>query len=373
MTEESSILLFSQLVLTKVTTLGDLDLSNSSIDDQRAITLSQILHIACSSPPPSSYYPSSSSSPPIVVRHLDLRSNRIAYRGAVALAHTLATNTTIRILELQRNDIRHQGAVALALALEVNSTLEELDLGENNVREQGVVTLCQALNLRNATLRVLRLDRNNIGNQGAEAIGRALEGKAKFEVLSVGWNGIQDKGAIALYRALGRNVTLRELSLEGNSIGHHGVAALARGLEMNSTLEKLHLCVNHRGIELLKKAHFFTQSIGDVLSNGQDTPVDKKLLMSNKSLWFWGWKVQSVIKDDTDRLPLHHAINKSMGWMDGLKHITEANYSALGHMDNETDMYPFMMAAAVPRSDLNAVYELLRANPKLLLWLHFVQ
>lgn len=284
----------------------------------------------------------------------------------------LATNATIRILDLQRNDIRRQGAVALALSLEGNSTLEELNLGENNVREQGVVTLCQALNRRNVAMKVLRLDKNNIGNHGAEAIGRALEGNAKFEVLSLGWNGIQCQGVMALYRALGTSVILREISLNGNNIGHQGVAALVRGLKTNSTLEKLHLCVNHRGIELLKKVHFFTQSIGDVLSNGQDSPVDKHLSTANKSLWFWGWKVQSIIRDDTDQLPLHHAIKKGMGWMDGLKHITEANYSALGQMDNETDLYPFMMAATVPRPDLNAVYKLLRANPKILLWLHFV-
>ena len=62
---------------------------------------------------------------------------------------------------------------------------------------------------------------------------------AKLGYLNLGANEIGDEGAAAIAKALEVNKTLTELILWGNEIGDEGASALAKGLTVNATLHSL--------------------------------------------------------------------------------------------------------------------------------------
>eukprot|EP00923_Selenidium_pygospionis_P014588 GHVN01025163.1.p2 GENE.GHVN01025163.1~~GHVN01025163.1.p2 ORF type:complete len:102 (-),score=21.59 GHVN01025163.1:862-1167(-) len=63
-----------------------------------------------------------------------------------------------------------------------------------------------------------------------------------IENMSLEKNQIGDKGARALGDALAVNRSLKALDLYENKIGCDGGVALAEGIQVNTSLEKLELC-----------------------------------------------------------------------------------------------------------------------------------
>jgi hypothetical protein len=79
----------------------------------------------------------------------------------------------------------------------------------------------------------------------------------------------------------------------------------------------------------------------------------------------------ALMKDFDGRLPIHTASYYKMHWNNGLKHIVEANITALDITDSKTGLYPFMLAASahsrfVAANNLETIYELLRLNPAMI-------
>ncbi len=80
------------------------------------------------------------------------------------------------------------------------------------------------------------------------------------------------------------------------------------------------------------------------------------------------------VKDADGNLPLHLCLKSAKSWTTGIKELVEAAPFALGAIDGETNMFPFMLAAEGKVSDemlnpgqkLSTVYELLRRGPSLL-------
>ena len=66
---------------------------------------------------------------------------------------------------------------------------------------------------KNTALQVLGLDHNNIGDEGAKAIAKALTTNATLQLLGLGSNGIGDDGGRAMAEALSTNATLQSLWL----------------------------------------------------------------------------------------------------------------------------------------------------------------
>jgi hypothetical protein len=159
----------------------------------------------------------------------------------------LESNNTLQELVLSNNNIGPDGAVALGRALESNNTLQRLYLGNNNIGPEGAVALGRALESNN-TLQELYLRNNNIGPEGAVALGRALESNNTLQELSLNWNNIGPEGAIALGRALEFNNTLQILNLYNNNIGNDGAVAIIGGIarnNINTRLSELSLSNNN--------------------------------------------------------------------------------------------------------------------------------
>eukprot|EP00808_Paulinella_micropora_P021824 g8747.t1 len=89
----------------------------------------------------------------------------------------------------------------------------------------------------NNTVQTLNLHCNNIGPDGAKAIGKALEVNTSLTELSLNGNQIGDDGAIAIGKALEGNKTLIKIGL--GLIGIDGAKAIGAALEVNETLQTL--------------------------------------------------------------------------------------------------------------------------------------
>ena len=72
-------------------------------------------------------------------------------------------------------------------------------------------------------------------------------------------------------------------------------------------------------------------------------------------------------RDPHGQLPLHIAIMRGKTLDDGVQALVEACPTALTTPDNQTNLYPFMLAASVGRGrgDCTTIYALLRAAPDL--------
>jgi ankyrin repeat protein len=72
-------------------------------------------------------------------------------------------------------------------------------------------------------------------------------------------------------------------------------------------------------------------------------------------------------RDPHGQLPLHVAIMRGKTLDDGVQALVEAHPHALTTPDNQTNLYPFMLAASVGRGrgDCSTIYALLRAAPDL--------
>lgn len=94
--------------------------------------------------------------------------------GAERLGEALALNTTLRVLELDSNRLTAKGAVALANGLLKNKGLRKLTVGGNSVKE-GAKKFASALQV-NKTLEWLELGANGIDDDGCDELSWALAG-----------------------------------------------------------------------------------------------------------------------------------------------------------------------------------------------------
>jgi hypothetical protein len=175
---------------------------------------------------------------------LTLECGHLGDDGALALA---ALPQRWTWLDLQSNDIGERGALALAESAALVH-LEQLRLGGNPLGDEGCCALVASPHL--ARLRVLDLSAG-IGNEkpAAAALGRALIDApmaGQLEELYLLRATLGPEGAQALARA--PLVRLRQLHLYGNAIGDAGAVALA-GSAALSALRSLDLSENGLGDE----------------------------------------------------------------------------------------------------------------------------
>ena len=141
-----------------------------------------------------------------VVTVVDLTGRRVSASSASALLEALWINETVMVLRLSCNgpSFGDDGAKAVGLALQVNQSLKEISLSRNGIGDAGAIALAEGLEA-NSTLEDLYLSCNDIGDTGASAIADAIEA----------------------------NRTLKELSLVGNQINETTQRRIDRGLERN--------------------------------------------------------------------------------------------------------------------------------------------
>jgi Ran GTPase-activating protein (RanGAP) involved in mRNA processing and transport len=158
----------------------------------------------------------------------------------------LAQNSSLTTLDLTYNDIGAEGAKALGAALAQNSSLTTLHLSDYSIGAEGAKALGAAL-AQNSSLTTLHLNYNKIGAEGVMALGAALAQNSSLTTLDLIDNYISDDAAQALGAALAQNSSLTTLNLTDNIIGAEGAKALGAALAQNSSLTTLHLRNNSIG------------------------------------------------------------------------------------------------------------------------------
>ena len=162
------------------------------------------------------------------LEHIELTNCSIGPQEAQNLAKALCVNTSVKTLHLSRNPLGDEGAKALAEILgengavssgTVNTTLEHVDLSWCCIGPVGAQHLAQALCV-NTSLKILKLSRNPLGDEGAKTLAEMLGG-----------NGAVSSATV--------NTTLEHVDLSYCEIGPVGAQHLAQALCVNTSVKTL--------------------------------------------------------------------------------------------------------------------------------------
>jgi len=159
---------------------------------------------------------------------------------------------TVTALELNRCGLT--GTVCDILGAELESlTLEEVNFGYNNFGVHGAQALSCHLPSWSASLSVLNLQVNTLGDAGAAELATAFRGGTfpSLGVLDLRWNELKADGAQALADAFGAGAcpALAEINLSGNQIRAAGLTALV--VSVSRKLRSFDASMNHIDSEAL--------------------------------------------------------------------------------------------------------------------------
>ena len=230
---------------------------------------------------------------------LNLRRNHLGPFGMYALSSVIRYNTHLRSIDIGGNNICAESCAMLSRCLTYNTSLRILILEDNDIGDDGALALAEAFERRMCTsteagggrggggddspssggcrLRVINLNNNHIGDDGACALFRALGGTTAtaaattastttsaaaaaasitgstidsssstenfpaITTLYLKFNLISDGGATELASALLDNDILHTIDLSNNRITNIGAVDILKVLDINDTLEILYL------------------------------------------------------------------------------------------------------------------------------------
>ena len=134
------------------------------------------------------------------------------------------TDATLQI-DLSQRGLRPSDARLVKMALMKNASLTVLKLGYNNLGDSGVAVLAAGL-LQHRALTSLDLGFNNIGDEGCRSLAGSLTPSGTLRTLYLAGNLIGEDGALAIADAIRRGVGIERLYLAGNSLGPDGVKGI---------------------------------------------------------------------------------------------------------------------------------------------------
>ncbi|KAL2158055.1 hypothetical protein VTH06DRAFT_4865 [Thermothelomyces fergusii] len=132
-----------------------------------------------------------------------------------------------------RNRLENGSMAAWAKAFKLHNKVKEVKMVQNGIRQEGISHLLSE-GLRHTTqLEILDLQDNTFTLLGAKALAAVVPGWTELVELGVGDSLLGAKGGVLLAKALkeGKNAKLRILRLQYNEITSAGVKALAEAAE----------------------------------------------------------------------------------------------------------------------------------------------
>lgn len=158
------------------------------------------------------------------LKELDLRGNGITSTGAAVVNKALVASSSIQVLLLGDNkDLKEEGIQALQEGL-ARFCLEEVSLKKVDLTDLGAKYLVQSL--QRGSLKKLDLSHNNIGDTGAVFLAELVGKNMLLEDLNLWANQISDDGAKALYKALAGRTEPLKMNLEGNPLSENAKSQL---------------------------------------------------------------------------------------------------------------------------------------------------
>ena len=273
------------------------------------------------------------------IQELDLSFNSLRMEGILSLSEAFEYNTSVLTLNLRRNELTDDGEsvagiVKLARALEKNYGITDLDLADNNLTDylgkmEGVAAIAAMLE-KNETLKILKLNNNVLGSQGAALLSDCIVSNTSLTSLNLASNSLGSKGARSIASILQRGSLkkIQELDLSHNDLcGQYGnvedgdVKILGSALKGHATLRVLNLVDN--GITVAAGGVFvdalrYNTSLTDLRMGGSDPVQGNDEVMNNLRLCLESNKtIHKIISGEIDdvnvqdsklRSPLHHAV-----------------------------------------------------------------
>lgn len=149
---------------------------------------------------------------------LDFSGKRVGDIGAERICQVLKRNVVPTGLSLGFNKITDKGLYSLVDSLEQSevSALALVDLSENELTSFGMKRLSEYLSLPYCPIKNLNVGWNQITDEGAQELAKALEVNTSLNCLNLWGNQISSVGVIALLTSLQNNSTLGTLDLSDN-------------------------------------------------------------------------------------------------------------------------------------------------------------
>ncbi|XP_048387885.1 dynein regulatory complex subunit 5 [Stegostoma tigrinum] len=199
---------------------------------------------------------------------------QFTYRDCFSLAKAISSCKTLKVLKLPRNRIDDEKLRVLVKYMLNHPSLIELDLSHNLIEDNGAKVLAKLLhktklekvNLCNnhisaygakaisykvrrfSSLKSINFRLNQIGDEGGEALGRALV-KSSVEDINLSCNELTEPVAVVFSELLTKNHTLKTIDLSCNNFGLEGGRQLQEGMSMNKTVMELDLRLTDIGQE----------------------------------------------------------------------------------------------------------------------------
>lgn len=155
-------------------------------------------------------------------------------------------------VKLWKSDIRDEGLRHICKYLDSvkANMVETLDVLENKISPLGCQFLGKSLANPNLRIQHLKLDNNNIGTEGLKCLSVGLRTNGCISKLSLKNCGIDVKGAIYIQQILANiSSKIRSLKLQGNNLENQGIYLILKAVNVNEMLEKLNIA--DTGLNLL--------------------------------------------------------------------------------------------------------------------------
>ncbi|XP_065030631.1 RAN GTPase-activating protein 2-like [Musa acuminata AAA Group] len=158
------------------------------------------------------------------LKKLDIRDNIFGVDAGITLSKTLEKLVHITEIYISYLNLEDAGAIAIANALKQSVPfLEVLDIAGNEITTKAAPALAECIAVKKS-LRTLILSENELKDQGAVLIGRALEeGHTQLKELDVSINMLRRVGARCLAQAVSNKPDFKLLNINGNAISDEGI------------------------------------------------------------------------------------------------------------------------------------------------------
>ncbi len=185
------------------------------------------------------------------LEELDVSSCFLRTRSVVAILR--AAGGGLRRIDLSCNPIGDSGAKRIAEGIKGKDALKELGISNIRISHSGAKYLAMGLEDSRIALRRLDASENSIDPCGATALLSALDA-SRLEEVNVTKCRIGDPGAVALSRLILRAGLIGIVLAGQNDIGEDGAEAVIRAMLINSAVMQLNLDLNKFGILVIEKA-----------------------------------------------------------------------------------------------------------------------
>ncbi|KAK8936908.1 RAN GTPase-activating protein 1 [Platanthera zijinensis] len=161
-------------------------------------------------------------------------STRVDSKGGIALSNALQMCTHLRKLDLRDNLFGVEAGMVLSETLEMLGGITELHLSYLNLEDKSAIAIFDSLRRSVPCLEVLEIAGNEITAKAAPAAAACLSTKQTLRKLGFSENELKDEGAILIGKALeGSNPRLQELDFSSNGVRRVGARCLARAVVSN--------------------------------------------------------------------------------------------------------------------------------------------